>query len=112
MGVFNFLSRQFCCRALFLLKVENYLKLAVKNTICFFGVKRHPLIFPNHSGVNPYQQYRAACLPFAEQISYGLRKIFDEDLFLRAKDVILNNLLFAISSLEPSVVLQEKPLLF
>ena len=43
MGVYNFLSRQFCCRALFLLKVENYLKLAVRNTICFFLVWKDTL---------------------------------------------------------------------
>ena len=49
------------------------------------------------SGVNPYEQYRDACMLFAEQISRGLRKGFDdEDLFLEAKDVILNNLLFDI----------------
>ena len=49
------------------------------------------------SGVNRYEQYRDAFLSFAEQISYGLRKRFDnENLFLRAKDVILNNLLFDI----------------
>lgn len=26
------------------------------------------------SGVNPYERYKEACLSFAEQISYGLRK--------------------------------------
>ena len=36
-------------------------------------------------------------MSFAHQISYGLKKGFDdEDLFLQAKEVILNNLLFDI----------------
>ena len=48
------------------------------------------------SSVNPYGQYRDACLLFAEQISYGLRKKINENLFLQSKDVILNNLLFDI----------------
>ena len=42
-----FLFRQFCCQTLFLLKVNNYLKLALKNNTLFFGIKRDPL-FPNH----------------------------------------------------------------
>ena len=49
------------------------------------------------SGANTYEQYREVCLSLAEQISHGLKKNFDdEDLFLRAKDVIFNNLLFDI----------------
>ena len=49
------------------------------------------------SSVNLYEQYKDACLSFAAQIHFGLKKTFDdEDLLLRAKDIILKNLFFDI----------------
>ena len=48
------------------------------------------------SGFDIYGRHRDACLYLAEQLSQALNKDFKEDVFLKAKEIIMGRLIFSI----------------